>query len=83
MKDIIELYQAEQFLECIPPESEAGSVMIGKADFVDHPVSAFVRLSEGRLLGIRVSYVYMLFCLSFVIFPIWIKFRKLRDIKEN
>ncbi len=54
VKDIMELHQAERFLECIPPEAEAGSVMVGKVDFVDHPVSAFIRLSEGRILGIRV-----------------------------
>ena len=51
----MELNQAEDFLRFIPENSEAGSVMVGVADFVDHPISAFVRLSEGRNMGIKVS----------------------------
>ncbi len=41
-------------MKCIPAGSETGAVMVGKADFVDHPVTAFVRLSQGRDMGIKV-----------------------------
>ncbi len=51
----MELNQAEDFLKYIPDNSEAGSIMVGEADFIDHPISAFVRLSKGRHMGIKVS----------------------------
>ncbi len=41
-------------MKCIPAGSETGAVLVGKADFVDHPVTAFVRLSHGRDMAIKV-----------------------------
>ena len=50
----MELNDAEKFLKYIPPGSEAGVCLVGEADFVEHVVSAFVRLSEGREMGLQV-----------------------------
>ncbi len=35
----------------IPPGSEASNVLVGEVDFLSHSIIAFVRLSEGRILG--------------------------------
>ena len=35
----------------LPPGSEASNVLVGEVDFLSHPIIAFVRLSQGRLLG--------------------------------
>ena len=35
----------------IPPGSEASNVLVGEVDFLTHSIIAFVRLSEGRILG--------------------------------
>ena len=60
----MELNDAEKFLKYIPPGSEAGVCLVGEADFVEHVVSAFVRLSEGREMGLQVRILYPnnLFC---------------------
>ena len=50
----MELNHAQKFLKHIPSGSEAGAVLVGEADFLDHPVCAFVRLSKGREMGIQV-----------------------------
>ena len=59
MSDLIELNDAEKFLKFIPPGSEAGVCLVGEADFVDHVVSAFVRLSEGREMGLQVRILFL------------------------
>ena len=51
----MELNEAEKFLKFIPPGSETGICLVGEADFVEHPVSAFVRLSQGREMGLQVN----------------------------
>ena len=35
----------------IPKGAEATTVLVGSLEFIDRPVMAFVRLSEGRFLG--------------------------------
>ncbi len=35
----------------IPPGSEASNVLVGEVDFLTHSIIAFVRLSEGHILG--------------------------------
>ena len=49
----MELNHAQKFLKHIPSGSEAGAVLV-EADFLDHPVCAFVRLSRRREMGIQV-----------------------------
>ena len=39
------------FMKKLPPGSEASNVLVGEVDFLSHPIIAFVRLSQGRLLG--------------------------------
>ena len=54
VSDLMELNEAEKFLKYIPAGSETGICLVGEADFVDHPVSAFVRLSQAREMGLQV-----------------------------
>ena len=35
----------------IPPGSEASNILVGEVDFLEKPVTAFVRLSQGATLG--------------------------------
>ncbi len=51
----MELDQAEKFLKYIPPGAETGAVLVGEADFIDHPVSTFVRLNKAREMGLQVN----------------------------
>lgn len=39
------------FLKKIPPGAEVNNVLVGEVDFLDKPVSAFVRLSKATILG--------------------------------
>ena len=41
------------------PGSEAGSIMVGQANFLKNPITAFIRLSQGRDMGIEVSACYL------------------------
>lgn len=34
------------FMRKIPPGSEASSILVGQVDFLEKPISAFVRLSQ-------------------------------------
>ena len=44
-----------RIMDRIPDDAEASMVLVGKLDFLEQPVMAFVRLSEGRDLGEVVS----------------------------
>lgn len=35
-----------QFMRKIPPGAEASSILVGQVDFLEKPISAFVRLSQ-------------------------------------
>ncbi|XP_046442377.1 sodium bicarbonate cotransporter 3-like isoform X1 [Daphnia pulex] len=39
------------FMKKIPPGAEVNNVLVGEVDFLDKPVSAFVRLSKATILG--------------------------------
>jgi hypothetical protein len=39
------------FMKKIPPGAEVNNVLVGEVDFLDKPVSAFVRLAKGTILG--------------------------------
>lgn len=39
------------FMKKIPPGAEVNNVLVGEVDFLDKPVSAFVRLSKAVVLG--------------------------------
>lgn len=54
VRDIMELNHAQKFVKHLQEGSETGAIMVGEVDFVEHPVCAFVRLSEGREMGIQV-----------------------------
>jgi len=45
------IQSTNNFMKKIPPGSEASNVLVGEVDFLSHSIIAFVRLSEGRLLG--------------------------------
>ncbi|XP_043192271.1 electrogenic sodium bicarbonate cotransporter 1-like isoform X14 [Amphibalanus amphitrite] len=40
-----------QFMRKIPPGAEASNILVGEVDFLDKPVSAFLRLSTASLMG--------------------------------
>jgi len=35
----------------IPPGAEASNILVGEVDFLEKPLSAFIRLSQAALLG--------------------------------
>lgn len=39
------------FMKKIPPGAEASNILVGEVDFLEHTLSAFIRLSEGTLMG--------------------------------
>ncbi|XP_066254063.1 electroneutral sodium bicarbonate exchanger 1 isoform X2 [Euwallacea similis] len=39
------------FMKKIPPGAEASNILVGEVDFLDKPLSAFVRLSNAQVLG--------------------------------
>ena len=40
-----------QFMRKIPPGAEASNILVGEVDFLEKPVSAFIRLSTASLMG--------------------------------
>ncbi|KAL1124567.1 hypothetical protein AAG570_001191 [Ranatra chinensis] len=40
-----------QFMRKIPPGAEASNILVGEVDFLDKPVSAFIRLNQGTFFG--------------------------------
>lgn len=40
-----------KFLKKIPPGAEASNVLVGQVDFLEQPITAFVRLSPAALLS--------------------------------
>lgn len=39
------------FMKKIPPGAEVNNVLVGEVDFLEAPVTAFVRLSKATILG--------------------------------
>ncbi|XP_043287400.1 electrogenic sodium bicarbonate cotransporter 1 isoform X4 [Venturia canescens] len=40
-----------QFMRKIPPGAEASNILVGEVDFLDKPLSAFIRLSQAGMMG--------------------------------
>lgn len=48
----ISVFQGNQhFFKKLPPGAEASNVLIGMVEFLEHHVSAFIRLKNAQLLG--------------------------------
>lgn len=46
------MFQANtQFMRKIPQGAEASNILVGEVDFLDKPLSAFIRLSQAGIMG--------------------------------
>ena len=74
------------FLKKIPAGAEASNVLVGEVDFLDKPVSAFIRLTSAVILGdltevpVPTRFIFILlgpvvrWPIGFVLFCIWLVF---------
>lgn len=51
MKSLILILQLSGFMKKLPVNSEASNVLVGEVDFLVKPITAFIRLQKGVILG--------------------------------